>query len=101
MPHSEKQNHRSVKAAFLCLFSILDENKSISVSFDLPHFLTDTFRMLTSIWGWRVPRTPWGTTAMQVQPVAVKPSKDGVRPQPLSAFPLAALPSKTSPPVAV
>lgn len=55
MPRSEKQNHRLVKAAFLCLYSILDENKSISVSFDLPHFLTDTFWMLTSIWAQWVP----------------------------------------------
>lgn len=55
MPHSQKQNHCSVKAAFLCLFSILDDNKSITVCFDLPHFLTDTFKMLTSIWAWQVP----------------------------------------------
>lgn len=49
MPHSEKRNYHSVKASFLCLFSILDENKRVSLSFDLCHFLTDTFRMLTSI----------------------------------------------------
>lgn len=50
MLHSKKQNHPSVKAVFLCLFSILDENKSISVSFDLLHFLTDTSRMLWVQW---------------------------------------------------
>lgn len=49
MPHSEKRNYHSVKVSFLCLFSILDENKRVSLSFDLCHFLTDTFRMLTSI----------------------------------------------------
>lgn len=100
MPHSEKQNHRSVKAALLCSFFISDENKSISVSFDLPHFLTDTFRMLTSILVWWLPtpqqgpKIPWGTASVQVQPAAEKQSKAGMCPQP-PCFSLAV------PPVAV
>lgn len=100
VPHSEKQNHHSVKAALLCFFFISDENKSISVSFDLPHFLTDTFRMLTSIWVWWVPipqqgpKIPWGIASIEVQPAAEKQSKDGMCPQP-PAFP------RPSPPVAV
>lgn len=88
MPHSEKQNHCSVKAALLCFFYISDENKSTSVSFDVPHFLTDTFRMLTSILVWWVPipqqspKIPWGIASMQVQRTAEKQNKDGMCPQP-------------------